>query len=390
MSKYKKFFNDILLNIIGNLLVLGFIQLIIFPYISSKVSEENFGIIIIIYGIVNIYVSSFGNSLNNIRLLDIKGSDSDYNYLICIICSLLIPVILLLSYIYSVDSKTSVTLLLFSLLSILRAYGLVFYRIIVNYKQIMYSNLLLVLGYIIGLPLIKLGFSWPIVFILGELMCVIYVYCTTRLLKNGIKKTFNFKKITKRFSQLSFSALLLNVFNYLDRFLILPLIGSKEVALYYIASTIPKILLLLVTPTTNVMLTYINRFTQSRKKIFNLSTICCLVLLIIGYSVTVLISPLILSILYPDFLNDVSHLISVITLGIMLSIVSYILNPFILKYCNIKYQSKIALMYGLVYLIFSIILSIKFGLYGFCIAAIIANLFKCILLVIIGNKKIHD
>ncbi|HDA2345091.1 TPA: hypothetical protein O4534_002786, partial [Staphylococcus aureus] len=64
-----KFLKDSTLNIISNLIVVVVIQLLAFPVINKEVSNSQFALLIVLYGIAIVVATSLGNTLNNVRLL---------------------------------------------------------------------------------------------------------------------------------------------------------------------------------------------------------------------------------------------------------------------------------------------------------------------------------
>lgn len=64
-----KFLKDSTLNIISNLIVVVVIQLLAFPVINKDVSNSQFALLIVLYGIAIVVATSLGNTLNNVRLL---------------------------------------------------------------------------------------------------------------------------------------------------------------------------------------------------------------------------------------------------------------------------------------------------------------------------------
>ncbi|PNZ23355.1 capsular biosynthesis protein, partial [Staphylococcus petrasii] len=64
-----RFLKDSTLNIISNLIVVVVIQLMAFPVINKNVNNDQFALLIVLYGIAIVVATSLGNTLNNVRLL---------------------------------------------------------------------------------------------------------------------------------------------------------------------------------------------------------------------------------------------------------------------------------------------------------------------------------
>ena len=65
------------------------------------------------------------------------------------------------------------------------------------------------------------------------------------------------KNILKDYLNFSFINIVINILNYLDRFILLPIIGPVLVNVYFIASTASKMIGLVTTPINNVILSYL-------------------------------------------------------------------------------------------------------------------------------------
>ncbi|PTF05734.1 capsular biosynthesis protein, partial [Staphylococcus equorum] len=71
MTKYK-FFIDSSKTIASSLLVAFGLQLIAYPFIINEIGNNQFGEILTIYTLMTISSVVIGNTLNNIRLINVK------------------------------------------------------------------------------------------------------------------------------------------------------------------------------------------------------------------------------------------------------------------------------------------------------------------------------
>lgn len=224
-KNYIKFLQDVLINVLSSTLLAMSLQLIIFPFLSSGISTTEFGTLIAIYGVNNLIVNFLGNSLNNIRLIN-RQSVEGYNLIIYIINTLSVILVLISINILSINIG-AINLILFCIFTFLannRNYFMVNYRLKLQYNKILKLNILIILGYFLGLLLYMHTDLWSIIFLSGEIFAVIYMFITNALIINVSKDEFKFNKaITLDFIKLSFSNFINNFLNYLDRFLIIPI-----------------------------------------------------------------------------------------------------------------------------------------------------------------------
>lgn len=69
MIKNRKFFTDIILNIIAGAMPMAMLQLIIYPKIAKVAGGDEYGLMLTIYSVWIMVSNSLGNVLNNIKLL---------------------------------------------------------------------------------------------------------------------------------------------------------------------------------------------------------------------------------------------------------------------------------------------------------------------------------
>lgn len=75
MMKYKKMIGDFLLNLIANMLNVGFLQIIVLPIISRNINTSSFGQITAIYGINSIVFLFLGGALGTLRLTKMEKAE---------------------------------------------------------------------------------------------------------------------------------------------------------------------------------------------------------------------------------------------------------------------------------------------------------------------------
>lgn len=392
----KNFIVDSILNIISTALPLIVLQLISFPVIAQYVGAEHYGIIVTIISALTVISFPIGNVLNNVRLLrddtyskeNIKG---DFNFIL-LGTSLLCGIILfgsLLMFFRELSFLSLLFIICIVLLSIIREYLIVSYRIILNFKGILFNNLLLSAGYLIGTWLFRQYHFWELIYIIGLSFSFIYLLCTTNLLREPLSRTGLFKKTFSDFSILYGSSLLKNFLTYADKIILLPLLGPKNVAIYYGASIIGKMMSMIFNPVNSVILSYIAKMDKFSRKLFLKACSIIFFLGLIGYFVTVFISPYFLNFFYPTWADESLKLVSITSATAIIGVFISIFHPFNLRYNSIKWQAYMSGSNLLFYILMAYYLTDKFGLIGFTVAVLISELYRLIfqVYVYVSNQK---
>ena len=152
-SKYKKPAYDMVLNIAANGVPIVALQLIILPLLATKMSETNYGLLVTVLAVLNTIPASFGNTLNNIRILydkKYKENVGDFNYLLLLFeafsaISVIVSVLMLSK---DFDITSFCLLILISVLWLAKEYFIVAFRLVIDYKAILITNIVVVIGYL--------------------------------------------------------------------------------------------------------------------------------------------------------------------------------------------------------------------------------------------------
>jgi len=393
MQKFinKNLFNNVIINILSTGLLTGVIQLIIFPMISSNLSADEFGVLVTLYGFNQLIYVFLGNTINNIRLIydDEINKKGSFTLLSIISLFLSFSIAFILYYLYGVNLNIFEVLILsiFTLLATLRAYLLVYFRLTMNYASILLTNIIIIIGLFVGLLLYNIFSFWGIIFLTSELFGAIYLLKTTPYLEERPTITEDFKPLLLETGNLALSNGISQSMGYLDRFLITPILGATSMSMYFTVGVFSKIINMFITPFNNVLLSYLNNFQNHNiKKVYIYYNVFWIIILIPIYYLMVFITPYLMEIFYPDFVEAGSYLIPIVSLGNIIKLLATIVNPFILKFKSLKYQTIVQITYGIVYLTLAIIFSILWGLWGFALATALSAFIKWLLLFIIGIK----
>lgn len=385
----KRFAVDMLLNIVATAIPTFVLQLLLLPLLSRHMTDDDYGLLVTILSLINVIPATMGNTLNNIRLIiggDQKpGEEKNYNYLlfVMIIVNLIIVSVFLLSYDKNHKILSIVLTLLLSALYLLREYHIVAFRIDINYKNIMISNLILVVGYGIGYLVFRASGDWQFLYIFGLLISLIYIFKHSRLWKEPYSRDRSFKHICGQTLLLMISSFLARVTTYADKLFIFPILGGTAVSIYYAATLFGKVVSMIITPVSSVMLSYLSKIKKKNDNLFNTALISSLIVCVVGYFFGIVVSRPILGLLYPQFVYEAMQYIWLTTGSMVLSALITIINPFVLKFFDMKWQIVISGTYVLIYIVLTMSLLYSMGLLGFCFGTLLANGIKlCFMLLI--------
>lgn len=196
--KIKKMGLDFIFNIVAILILTATQQLVVYPGISRICGSNEYGTILTIMGIVYTVAGTMGEGLNKLRLilnkdyLD-KGLQGDFNILLIFN----IVVLLLLSIVdvvfLKLISKEIFVVFVLTLLTILRLYLSVEFRLKLNYTKILVLNFIISFAYLIMVIwYVTYRFNshfWYVIFIIAELSGNIYLIYGTALLKEPLVRT---------------------------------------------------------------------------------------------------------------------------------------------------------------------------------------------------------
>lgn len=390
--KYKIIY-DIILNIIATAAPLIVLQLIILPYMAKNMSEDNYGYLLAIVSLITIVSSTFGNALNNVRLLcqtEFENINSgDFN-IILFIQSIACVVIISLGIFFfqrNISWLEYFCIILFGIITLLREYFIVIFRIKLNYKAIVYNNLLVSVGYFLGYLFFIYSNLWILPYLIGSCLGCIHCIYKNQLLAEGIYKTKFLAKYFYKTGVLCLAGVLSNILVYADRLVIYPIMGGKAVSIYFAASFFGKLLSTAIGPIASVLLSHLAQKESLSKKEFLRLLIILVIVGISGYIIGICVAPLILEILYPMWKIEAERYLHITILTAMFVMVTSIVRTFSLRYCNINWQIVLNVIPVVVYFFCSILLFLYFGLYGFCIGVLIANIIKFMMFSIIVILK---
>lgn len=386
---------DFGLNLLSSLVSTGVAQLILYPVLSHMMSASRYGELLTIMGVANTIAIACGGSLNNTRLLlqekyDEGKSKGDFSLLLfglAFISSVFSATLFL--FIYHLSYVSTLLVTIFAVLCLVRTYLSVEYRIILNFSGIFYSSIWVAVGNIFGLGALLLinNFTfWILPFLFGEVFGSIYVIRTTGLLCEKLKKTGLFWKVLSKEFVLLVVSISANILIYLDRLLLLPLLGGAAVSSYSVSSIFGKSLGILMTPLAGVMLGYYaHKGFRMDRVLFWKINLGTMALGILASLASVMIAPLFTRFFYSSLFAEAKKYMLIANVTAIVNVVTAMIQPSVLKFAPTVWQLVVQIVYGVVYLVGGILAVQHMGLWGFVIMALVASVTKMIILLIVGD-----
>lgn len=386
--KKKQITFDTILNMLAFGTPIVILQIIILPIVGNQLGGIEYGNAITLISFSTLFSVPFGSVLNNIRLLNDTnykefGYEGDFNILL-LINILFNVVIMILGGIYYANSLVSTLLIvIYSSLNIVREYLLVSFRLNLNYKLILENNFVLGIGYLLGLVLFFITNYWQYIYLMGNLLSLIFIMKHSSLWKEKLKSTPLFKETTINTLILLCSMLLNTAIGYADKLLLYPLIGPTAVTIYYSATILGKIVSMLISPLSNVVLSYAVKVNHMSKKKFIYMLTALILIGFIGYIIVMLGSYPVMKLLYPQWYEDSLKLIPITNLTAIIIAITSVINPIILRFKNVNWQLIVNAITLIIYLIGILVFYNQWGIIGFCLGVLFANFIKLIFTIVI-------
>ncbi len=375
-------------NVIGTTFPTLALQLLFLPMIAKNMDGETYGFVLTIVAAVMMVSSGIGNVLNNIRMLsdteyETKRIHGDFGYLFIVNAFATSAVIIGILYYYGIRGISTYLLTFFMSLSVYaKDYYIVRIRIALDYWKIMICNFFCVLGYAFGYGLFCLGGEWQYIYIIGSLFGLFYNLWKFPVQRPFFAKTALFVQTAKRFGALATATILGRSLQYIDRLLLFPLLGGEDATIYYVSTLIGKTIAMALTPLNSFLLSQLAKKKELSRGVFGKIMLFTCGMGFVGYWICIIVAKPLLGLLYPQWIAQSMKYIYVTTLAAIISAISTVLNPIVLKFCNMNWQIVINGVCFVVYLIISLALLKLFGLMGFCIGNVIANGIMLLLMVI--------
>lgn len=378
---------DIVTNIIANIIPVAILQLVALPYIARNLGDEKNGLFLTILAILHFIIPITSGTLSTAKLL-LDGEykklkqDGDFNLWLSIYSLLNIIVVVVGCLIYS-DSVSIIELWMICTLSLIwmiRDYLLVEFRLSLIYKKILSNNVVLALGLFIGILVFEYIPHWYTVFFCGYCAALIHALISTTLIKEPFKKTILFSQLSGTITKLTSASILGMLALNLDRLLLFPLAGGTLVSIYYSASIIGKIMMLISSPISNVFLSYFVKINQIQIELLHKIFFASLGFGILTYIIILSVSPFLLDWLYPLWSEESLRYVPITSAVSAIELVISITNPIVLRFCGVNCLIRIQTIYFVFYITIGLIFYHLWGLFGFATGVVIASTIKAALI----------
>ena len=357
------------------------LQLLVYPYLSRTMSIERYGEMISLIGIITAVYQTSGGSLGQTRLIRNQlytNEQGDFQVLLLISILLSISLIFILSSFFgNIKSESRILNIVFLIVAIINTYSIVYFRIHLKYKQFFISNILVGFGYIVGIGVSLIFTSWQYIFIFSHVIPIVYLLTKSSMLIEPIHVTANFKYTKSTYLWLVFSSGLSNLIQYLDKIIILPVLGGYSASILFASTYFAKALSLIMLPVSNVLLSYLSskRIILTRKKYFYLIISTFAVCLISSITILLFISP-ITRIFFPTLVEEAHPYFVFSTITIVVGIAYGVIGLPLLVIAPTYWQFIINGFQLLVYLILALFFTINYGLWGFLVAMFVSNVLR--------------
>lgn len=390
--------SDLVFSVAGLMLMNGMLQLLINPTLKKWVGSEAFGNYQSILAVVAIMGTTFGVAANYSRMVrsrDKKDHNGDYNIFIAAVSVLCIAAAAGTLIVYKSFSPVHFILLtVLMVVTVLRYYGDVNYRIKLNYKGFFVYYMVITAGYCLGLLIFKyISEQWMLTFIAGEAAAVLFVLFHGNIFRG--KKTLSpspeFKGTMKSVGILSATNLLSAIAQQSDRIILRLAMNGEAVTTFYVSTLLGKVVSLLTTPLNGVMIGYLTKYDgKFTKKMFAFFIFALLGLGLIALAGCFIASEIFVKIFYSDVFEEAQPYFLLANAGQVFYFISNCLMTVILRIASEKYQMYINIVYIIIYAATVIPLTLTYGIWGITIALLITNVLKFIITTVVGFMKIEE
>ena len=382
MIKYRKIAVDLLVNIISYGLPIVLLQFLLLPILARDMSEDNYGLLLSLTSVVSIFAEMTCGNLANVRILlndeylrkDAIGNFKSLLYIMVFLSSFVVGLVSIL--LYSVSIQETILLLIYYILLSFRSYYIAGFRIENNYNKLMINNMIMCVGYLIGIALFQVWAVWQIAYIIPAGLACLHACKKTSLLKEQKKVTAEFMPLTNKTGSFMISYVLGSGMTYFDRIYLYPILGGAAVSTYHVSTLMGKFLSMLIAPMNMVILSYaakIKVFTQKMK----LGIIIADLIFCGGFAfVAIFLSPIVIQVLYPQYFSLAKEFIPIVTIATCIFSAATVLRVISMRLVSHNMIFAIESVYAILYVSMSVFFLNLNGLMGFCYATLVAAIVR--------------
>lgn len=326
-GKIKSYGKDLFFSMGSTLVVSLVTQFALYPFLAAALSPTQYGILLSTMGIVDIIVATTGRELCNTRLVcdgtcEIIDEPPFYLKLLAMSGAAGVVAVLLCGlFLFGYTTAELVLLSVLFVLSSSKAYLLARVRLNIDFMSLFVANCVVSAGYLLGLILFRLSGVWLLVFILGEVLSLVYVLVKTRVQIGRDEQVKSKRKVKETYASLSASTFIGSLGSYFDRIFIPFALGEAALSVFFAASFLGKIVFLVSTPLRTVLITYLGngRMSLSARTLLGINLAGIVVMVLFAW-LCALAGNAVTSILYPTLYHDAEGIIFWANLAIILGL----------------------------------------------------------------------
>ncbi len=388
-EKKKRVATDMLINLIGTGLPLVALQLIVYPIVARRIDADAYGRMQSLVSVIFLISGTLGGALSTTRLIhqydyDEQGRTGDFSLLNLYslgVVAIATPVVICF-YLGEVDLFELLLITIISVLNYTELYYEVGLRLKLNYRKIFINKLIGAIGYLIGFLVFRLTFDWHYIFICAYLLQTLFCIYSTELFREPLQKTSAFRETTRSYGNITLASAFNKSLTYFDTILLPPLLGGEAVSVYFAANIFGKLVVQVLEPITNVILSYLSKEKKVSRSVWGMTISVGGGFCVAMYVFCLLVSRFVLTILYPQFVDEAMKLIPISTLSLCVSSFVNIIHPLALKTIKTNRQIIISGAGLACYVILALTLYRPYGLTGCCVALLISYLVKLALVLL--------
>ena len=388
---------DLVLSVLGLVAMNGVIQLLLYPSINNALGEDRYGDILSMLAVVSVLATAIGTGANYARMVAEtkgRGVNGDFNIflLIAMIPVAAVSVAASLLILGSRGVPFNLLFIVLSILSVLRYYGDVEFRLNVNYLRFFIYYVLISVGYVGGSFLVKysvLGedISWVAAIIIGEALAVGFVALTGKIFRgrDALKASPELRENLKTTMFLLATNLINALALQADKILLRIFMNGEAVTVFYVATRVGKVVAMLTTPLNGVIIGYLARYKgRFTKKLFGIATAIALIVTVVFTAGGVLASHIFVKWMYPNIYTEASQYFIFANAGQIFYFVAGTMMVIVLRFVHERYQLIINSVYAVVFVAALVPLVANFGIAGMTWGLLGVNALRFIAVVITG------
>lgn len=385
-------YKDFAVNIIAFGIYIAAQQFIIFKKISEY-GTEIFSYIIILTTLCNVFLYISSGALSNAMLMcnqKYKNNSKislDFLLYIFLFVFILIFFSSILCFTGIINMDTLLIIPIYSL-EIIRVFYSARKRLKYQYTLILSQNILYFIGSIAGYLYFKIDCQNPLfLFLTAEIFSLFIYFFDIKEFVFDFRISKHFKLLTKTYANFSFQTAVNNFVTYFDRILLMPILGSEAVALYYSATVLSKITMLFINPISGVLTSILaNTSDDSKKEAF-----AYLTSRVKQFGVPILVVNLICSysclyIVYRQYFDKVFFVVIITSISSVIIIITNLYNMVCMRFVESRKLSYISAFKVLIFLLFGYCLGTYYGLIGYCIGILCSNGLILLVYILIAKK----